>query len=361
MDQQYYVVARDAFAQSDAQRRIPYLTSLNDFPIKENETGWFVVKGNEGKQQVARQLGGIILLLPDDIVEYWKRLFPDEASDVYKLVNSWAVQFRNQIDDEKGWVQRRTDRKANDVGLSTDEKDIVYEVLKKVAPNKEISIINNYELRGRDFQRLNERQWLNDNIIGAALSLLQRQADNDPQTYWKVWIPSTHFFELLTQKGAGYNYDRVKKWTSKIDIFSLDKILIPIHLGYHWALAVVNIRLKRIEFYDSMCKSRGRRQEQKYLQKWLEDEYQDKKKRTLPWEEDDWKIMQSYADVPQQTNEVDCGVFVLQYANYLARREADETVGICFPFTQKDIPCVRRKLALDLVRNSDKSFDWRSK
>ena len=39
----------------------------------------------------------------------------------------------------------------------------------------------------------------------------------------------------------------------QFDLFSKDIVLIPInHKNVHWAVAVINFRLKRIEYYDSM-------------------------------------------------------------------------------------------------------------
>lgn len=45
---------------------------------------------------------------------------------------------------------------------------------------------------------------------------------------------NTFFFTKL--KTAGYQ--AVKRWTKKVDIFSVDLLLVPIHLGVHWCLAV---------------------------------------------------------------------------------------------------------------------------
>lgn len=37
------------------------------------------------------------------------------------------------------------------------------------------------------------------------------------------------------------------------DVFAADKVLIPMHVdGNHWCLAVINLRDKRFEYYDSM-------------------------------------------------------------------------------------------------------------
>lgn len=45
---------------------------------------------------------------------------------------------------------------------------------------------------------------------------------------------NTFFFTKL--KTAGYQ--AVKRWTKKVDVFSVDLLLVPIHLGVHWCLAV---------------------------------------------------------------------------------------------------------------------------
>ena len=41
--------------------------------------------------------------------------------------------------------------------------------------------------------------------------------------------------------------------TLQINIFAKDAILVPINLGNaHWTFACINIRLKRVEYYDSL-------------------------------------------------------------------------------------------------------------
>ena len=32
----------------------------------------------------------------------------------------------------------------------------------------------------------------------------------------------------------------MKRWTRKVDVFSYDILLVPVHLGMHWCLAVVD-------------------------------------------------------------------------------------------------------------------------
>lgn len=47
---------------------------------------------------------------------------------------------------------------------------------------------------------------------------------------------NTFFFPKLRSSG----YSAVRRWTKKVDIFSVDIILVPIHLGVHWCLSVSN-------------------------------------------------------------------------------------------------------------------------
>jgi sentrin-specific protease 1 len=32
----------------------------------------------------------------------------------------------------------------------------------------------------------------------------------------------------------------------------MEKVIVPVHLGNHWCLAVINFKEKRFEYYDSM-------------------------------------------------------------------------------------------------------------
>ena len=41
-------------------------------------------------------------------------------------------------------------------------------------------------------------------------------------------------------------------FTFKVDIFSYDILLIPIHLDVHWCMATVDFKKRSINYYDSM-------------------------------------------------------------------------------------------------------------
>lgn len=54
---------------------------------------------------------------------------------------------------------------------------------------------------------------------------------------------NTFFYPKLRSSG----YSAVRRWTKKMDIFSKDILLVPVHLGVHWCLSV--------SFNDHNCES----------------------------------------------------------------------------------------------------------
>lgn len=87
----------------------------------------------------------------------------------------------------------------------------------------------------KDVQTLYGLNWLNDEIINFYMSLIcERSKSDQSQTYLKTHAFTTFFYPKLIKDG----YTMLRRWTRKIDIFSFDLILIPLHLGLHWTLAV---------------------------------------------------------------------------------------------------------------------------
>uniref|UniRef100_A0A7N4Q1N7 SUMO specific peptidase 1 n=1 Tax=Sarcophilus harrisii TaxID=9305 RepID=A0A7N4Q1N7_SARHA len=98
----------------------------------------------------------------------------------------------------------------------------------------------------KDIQTLNNLNWLNDEIINFYMNMIMERSKEKGMP--SVHAFNTFFFTKL--KTAGYQ--AVKRWTKKVDVFSVDILLVPIHLGVHWCLAVIDFRKKYITYYDSM-------------------------------------------------------------------------------------------------------------
>lgn len=115
----------------------------------------------------------------------------------------------------------------------------------------------------KDVTRLKPGVWLNNEIFSFWLTLINRRSADVEKARQAGQLPaykagqeplhtfalSTFFLETYQKRG----YQAVKRYPKKNDVFKLDAVLIPINLNnVHWVCAVVNIRNKRFEFYDSM-------------------------------------------------------------------------------------------------------------
>ncbi|KAF5027845.1 hypothetical protein F66182_33 [Fusarium sp. NRRL 66182] len=91
-----------------------------------------------------------------------------------------------------------------------------------------------------DIQRLDEGEFLNDNLISFYLRYLQIQLEKEhPEVLQKVYIFNTFFFEKLRSNRAKINYDGVKAWTARVDLLSYEYIIVPVNENAHWYLAII--------------------------------------------------------------------------------------------------------------------------
>jgi sentrin-specific protease 1 len=186
-----------------------------------------------------------------------------------------------------------------------------------------------------DIDTLRASNWLNDNIINFYMEMIVERSsatDNWP----KVYCMNTFFLPKLSESG----YDNIKKWTKNVDIFSYDVIIVPVHLGNHWCLAVINLKKKGVFFYDSMGSNNP--SILKLLLYYLEQESLDKKK--APFNTSSFG-MEIVKDIPKQTNSSDCGVFILKYTDYVSRNESITSIT----FTQEQMPFFRRKMVQEIA------------
>lgn len=196
----------------------------------------------------------------------------------------------------------------------------------------------------QSLRRLKPGQWLNDEVIHFFFLLLaQRDAKSSPKK-------RCHFFKsffinkLLDEDVSNtYQYRNVSDWSKHApgsNLFDLDKIFFPVNIKkVHWALIVVFINEKRIQFYDSLkevfCLDA--------ILNYLNDEW----KRLHEGEElpnlKDWKIVTSTTGIPKQENGFDCGVFTCMFADYIHQNKA-------LDFTQTDVTQYRERIASSILR-----------
>lgn len=219
--------------------------------------------------------------------------------------------------------------------LTEDMETEVNRVLRGGSPHEVLSEGFGLSLRRKDLQTLSNLNWLNDEVINFYMNLLVERS-KDPSLP-SVNTFNTFFYPKLRSSG----YSAVRRWTKKMDIFSKDILLVPVHLGVHWCLSVVDFRKKAVMYFDSMG---GNNDEAcTILFDYLQQESKDKKGKEL--DTSGWTLhSKKRNEIPQQMNGSDCGMFTCKYADYITK---DKSIT----FTQKHMPYFRRRMVWEIVNH----------
>ena len=207
---------------------------------------------------------------------------------------------------------------------------------------------NNLSVTRRDVRTLIGLNWLNDEVINMYMALIasmENTATKNPPTTYAF---STFFISSLESKG----YEGVRRWTRRINLFSYELVLIPIHVRVHWILALIDMKQKTVVLLDSL----GGRHSHHYgleIIEYLRREHADKHSTKFSFNTDEWQIIDR-CNVPQQNNGSDCGVFTCQYARSCAQnyRYYGSVADVEFDFTSADMPDARRRMAYELHKAS---------
>lgn len=241
------------------------------------------------------------------------------------------------------------------VALTAEEEERVEDVLAR--RDAEIIVENtnaNLELDYTHMHCLNDRAWLNDEVINFHFQLMRERANRIDEGKPDDHQLKCHFFNsFFTVKfNDGYVYRKIKRWSksAKVKIVELDKVFVPCHVGNnHWCLAVINFMEKRFEYYDSLG-GQPRGNLLPALRRYVVDEaalYSNQPDYDLS----DWVdyIPGRYSDanldgIPHQNNGSDCGMFTCKFADYLSE-------NLDLTFSCQDMPYFRKRMVLDLLKN----------
>ena len=187
-----------------------------------------------------------------------------------------------------------------------------------------------------DLRTLQSPNWLNDEIINFYYELLaERSAKNS--NYPRLYVFNTFFYSKVQANG----YESVKRWTRRVDLFSFDMILIPIHLGIHWCCAEINFKTRSIIYYDSLHNRNDKCL--KTLLNYLIEEHKDKKGSDgdSSFNFANWTLS-CPTEIPCQQNGYDCGVFTCLFAENRSRE-------IDFSFSQKQMKYYRDRISYEII------------
>ncbi|KAK8245647.1 hypothetical protein IWZ00DRAFT_325333 [Phyllosticta capitalensis] len=93
-----------------------------------------------------------------------------------------------------------------------------------------------------DLQRLDDGEFLNDSIISFCIAWSLNEAkEKYALNEDRIHIFSSFFCTKLWEPPTinGINYEAVQRWTTKIDLFSRDFIIVPVNDAQHWHLAII--------------------------------------------------------------------------------------------------------------------------
>lgn len=215
--------------------------------------------------------------------------------------------------------------------LTAEMEEKIALALRPGPPGQILSEAFRLQITRRDIATLGGLNWLNDEIINFYMNLLMERGERDGNA--KVYAFNTFFYPKIMSGG----HQAVRRWTKKVDIFAMNYIIIPVHLGMHWCLCIANMQDQVISYYDSMGGQNVACVEA--VRKYVNDESVAKKQTGINLSE--WQLVIEQ-DIPQQMNGSDCGMFTCKYAEYITR-------GKPITFTQEDMPYFRRRMVHEIL------------
>jgi sentrin-specific protease 7 len=90
-----------------------------------------------------------------------------------------------------------------------------------------------------DLARLDEGEFLNDTILSFALREIEESMDTRRRQ--EIHMFNTFFYTALSTKlgRKAFNFEAVKKWTNKVNIFEFPYVVVPINVSQHWFVAII--------------------------------------------------------------------------------------------------------------------------
>ncbi|GMJ03471.1 Arabidopsis SUMO protease 1, SUMO PROTEASE RELATED TO FERTILITY1 [Hibiscus trionum] len=189
-------------------------------------------------------------------------------------------------------------------------------------------------ISNRDVELLSPETFINDTIIDFYIIYLKNKIP--PEEQHRFHFFNSFFFCKLADLDKGLSDDcqarsafqRVHKWTRKVDIFGKDYIFIPVNYSLHWSLIVICHPGEVTKFKDDVTENvlkvpcilhmdsiRGSHRGLKNLfRSYLSEEWKQRHKEAA--DDVPSKILNLQfvsLELPQQENSFDCGLFLLHY------------------------------------------------
>merc|ERR1712042_181128 len=163
-------------------------------------------------------------------------------------------------------VQELESKDANEILVRSSPKEMGTLKNKRIGDQQVVKFCQyppdgagNVSVTNEDYNCLEAEQFLNDVIIDFYLKFLQHgRFSNIKEVMDRTHIFTTYFYKRLTTRPNSNNkgkahpvednpdlsaaekrYERVKKWTKKVNLFEKDFIVVPINEHAHWFVCVI--------------------------------------------------------------------------------------------------------------------------
>ncbi|XP_059636599.1 probable ubiquitin-like-specific protease 2B [Cornus florida] len=186
----------------------------------------------------------------------------------------------------------------------------------------------------RDVDLLQPDTFVNDTIIDFYIKYLKNNIK--PEERQRFHFFNSFFFRKLIDLDKDPSsafesraaFQRVRKWTRKVNLFEKDYIFIPVNFNYHWSLIVVchpgevaelkdedvekSLKVPCILHMDSIKGSHTGLKD--LVQSYLWEEWKERQKETREDSSPKFSNLRFVPlELPQQQNSFDCGLFLLHY------------------------------------------------
>lgn len=189
-----------------------------------------------------------------------------------------------------------------------------------------------------DFQLLQPEKFINDTIVDFYIEYLKKIKPADARIHFFNSFFSRKLADFENQSepfDAKAAFQRVRKWTMKVNIFQMDYIFIPVNFRLHWSLIVIchpgevvnftdeemenSLKVPCILHMDSI-KGSHRGLENRF-KSYLCEEWKERSRDSA--EDISTKFMNLRflrLEVPQQQNSYDCGLFMLHFMELFVKQ-----------------------------------------
>ena len=200
--------------------------------------------------------------------------------------------------------------------------------------------VGDIHLKRRALMCLKPQMWLNCKIMDAYMELLQIR---NTQIGGKVMFFPTHFYRMVAKSRDGYEFRSGLPYVRNKNVFDMDMLVIPMNQNeVHWVMVVVNIKEKRLEFYDPLQQGMTIYTEMLIMQKWFAELAALRNLKTVNIQAWDSQML---TNVPLQKDGYNCGVYVNHFAEFLSR-------GVPFVIDQDNLEYLRNQILVDLYNGT---------